>query len=121
MKSREHKPESPHILHTTKDKHQLTRAVESNKHGGSRNGVKARKKQIQTEWSMQRARAPHTCTQPIHRKWATGQGFQRVWFGNGEKNLVYSRVLAKASLGEMSCWDEISPKRGKYGLGPFNA
>ena len=50
-----------------------------------------------------------------------GQGFQRVWFGGGEKKWVYSRVPAQASLGEISCWDGISPKRGKNGLGPLNA
>ena len=38
------------------------------------------------EWEhAQRARAPPTCTQPIHERWATSQGIQRVWFGDGEK------------------------------------
>ena len=44
IKGREYEPKSPHILHTTRDKHQSKCATESNKHRGSRNGVKARKK-----------------------------------------------------------------------------
>ena len=52
VKGRKYEPKSQHILHATKDKHQLARTIESNKHGDSRNGVKARKKQIQMEWSM---------------------------------------------------------------------
>ena len=46
IKGREYEPKSPHVLHTTRDKHQSKRAAKSNKHGGSRNGVKAKKKQI---------------------------------------------------------------------------
>jgi len=83
--------------------------------------VKARKKQIQMEWSIHKIRVLPTCTQPIHGRWATGQGFQRVWFGSREKNLVYSGIPAQASLGEMSYWDGISPIRGKYGMGPLDA
>ena len=33
----------------------------------------------------QRAMEPPTCTQLIHKRWATSQGFQRVSFGGGEK------------------------------------
>ena len=55
IKGREHEPKSPHILHATKDKHQPVRIAESNKHGGSRNCVKVRKKQIQVEWSMHKS------------------------------------------------------------------
>ena len=46
IKGREHEPKSPHILHATKDKHQPERTAKPNKHGGGRNGLKARKKQI---------------------------------------------------------------------------
>ena len=52
VKGKKYEPESSHILHAIKDKHQLARTIESNKHGDNRNGVKARKKQIQMEWSM---------------------------------------------------------------------
>ena len=34
---------------------------------------------------------------------------------------VYSGVLAEAFFGEILCWDDISPKRGKYELGPLDA
>ena len=44
IKGREHELKSPHILHATKYKHQPVRTIESNKHGGSGNGVKARNK-----------------------------------------------------------------------------
>ena len=49
MKGREHKPKNPHILHATGDKLQPECTAKSNKHRGSRNGVKATKKQIQME------------------------------------------------------------------------
>ena len=63
MKGREHEPKSPHIFLTTRDKHQPKRTVESDKHDGNRNGMKARKKQIQTEVEhTQRAKTPPTCT-----------------------------------------------------------
>ena len=32
------------------------------------------------------------------------------WWGEGE---AYSGVLTQALLGEMSCWDDIPPKRGR--------
>ena len=56
MKDREHEPKSPHILHATKDEHQLERIVKSNKHEGNRNVVKAKKKQslhsMVTPWPL---------------------------------------------------------------------
>ena len=63
VKGREYEHKSSHILHVTKDKHQPARTVESNKHGGSRNCVKARKKQnlVGIEHA-QRAWALPTCT-----------------------------------------------------------
>ena len=59
MKGREHEPKNPHILHAIRDKHQPKCTAESNKHKGNRNGVKARKKQIQTEWSMHKGPRYH--------------------------------------------------------------
>ena len=42
-----------------------------------------------------------------------------VWrWGEGK---TYSRVLAQTLLGEMSCWDDIPPKRSKDELEPLNA
>jgi len=37
-------------------------------------------------------------TQPIHGRWAMGQGYQRVWFGGGEKKGVYFGIPAQTSL-----------------------
>ena len=59
IKGGEHELKSSHILHTTRDKHQLESTTESNKHGGSKNGVKARKKQIQMEWSLHKGPRHH--------------------------------------------------------------
>ena len=61
--------------------------------------MKAKKKQNSDGVEhTQRAKAPPTCTQPIHGKWGTGQGFQRVWYGREEKMGVYFRVPAQTSL-----------------------
>ena len=63
IKCKEYEPKSPHILHATKDKHQPVRAVESNKHEGSNNGVKAKKKHNSDKVKhTQRSKAPPTCT-----------------------------------------------------------
>ena len=37
----------------------------------------------------------------------------------GEKGSILGFLL-KLLWGEMFCWDVISPKRGKYGLGPLD-
>ena len=37
------------------------------------------------------------------------------------RKMVYSGVPTQTSLGDMSCLDGISPKRGKYGLRPLDA
>ena len=52
IKGSKYEPKSPYILHATRDKYQPVCTAESNKHKGSRNSVKARKKQTQIEWSM---------------------------------------------------------------------
>ena len=104
MKGREHEPKITYFLHATRVKHPSERIAESDKHEGNRNGVKARKERIQMEVeNIQRAQAPPTCTQPIHRRWATSQGYQRVWSSGREKEVVYFWVPAQTSLGEMSC------------------
>lgn len=60
--------------------------------GTNTNGVEC------AQWTT----APPSCTQPIHGKWATDQGIQRVRFGGGEKTGVYSGFPAQYSLGECS-------------------
>ena len=44
-----------------------------------------------------------------------------MWSGGGEKGEVYSRILTQALLGEMSCWDDIPPKREKDELESLGA
>ena len=39
-----------------------------------------------------------------------------MWFDGGEKGGAYFGVPAQSLLGEMSCWDDIPPKRGKHKL-----
>jgi len=39
-----------------------------------------------------------------------------VWSGGGEKGEAYFGVPAQAFLGEMSCWNDIPPKKGKHKL-----
>ena len=45
--------------------------------------------------------------------WVKGHGLA---VGRGKK--TYSGVLAQALLGEMSCWDDMPPKRSKDELEP---
>ena len=46
---------------------------------------------------------------------------KRAWFGGGERGKTYSEVPAWALLGEVSCWDDIPPKRSKVELKPLDA
>ena len=45
----------------------------------------------------------------------------RAWFGGGERGKTYFEVLARTLLGEVSCWDDIPPKRSKAELEPLGA
>ena len=38
---------------------------------------------------------------------------QRVWFGGEEKGKIYFYGFSSGSFREMSCWDDLLPKRGK--------
>ena len=44
-----------------------------------------------------------------------------MWSSGGEKEEAYYGVPAQALLGEMSCWDDIPPKRGKDELESLGA
>ena len=44
-----------------------------------------------------------------------------MWFGSREKRGAYFGVPTQALLGEMSCWDDILPKRGKHELESLRA
>ena len=46
---------------------------------------------------------------------------ERVWSCGGEKGGVYYGNTAQPLLGEMSCWDDIPPKRGKDELESLGA
>ena len=48
------------------------------------------------------------------------KGFKGCGLEVGRKE-IYSRVPAETPFGKMLCWDGISPKRGKYKLGPLDA
>ena len=50
-----------------------------------------------------------------------GQRNERVWSGGGKNGRAYSGVPAQNLLGEMSYWDDVSPKRGKDELESLGA
>ena len=52
------------------------------------------------------------------RSWVRGK---RAWFGVGERGKTYFEVPARALLGEVFCWDDISPKRSKVELESLGA
>ena len=117
IKGREYEPKSTHVLHTTRDKHQSKHAAESNKHGGSKNGVNAKKKQIQTEWSMHKGSRHHLL---VPNQYIGGGLWVKVYRGcdlatERKRGSILGFPL-KLLQGEMSCQDGISPKRSKCGL-----
>ena len=60
-------------------------------------------------------------TQPIQdtvRSWVRGK---RAWFGGRERGNTYFEVPTRALLGEMSCLNDILPKRSKTKLEPLGA
>ena len=99
MKDREYEPKSPHILYATKDKHQPARTAESNQHGDSRNGVKARKKKIQTKWSMHKGPRHHLL---VPSQYMGGGPMVKAFRGwglvVGRKKRVYSKVHTVETL-----------------------
>ena len=44
-----------------------------------------------------------------------------AWFGGGERGKTYFEVPTRALLEEVSCWDDITPKRSKTKLEPLGA
>ena len=52
------------------------------------------------------------------RSWVRGK---RAWFGGRERGNTYFEVPTQALLGEMSCSNDISPKRRKTELEPLGA
>ena len=52
------------------------------------------------------------------RSWVRGK---RAWFGGGKRGKTYFEVPTQALLGEVSCWDDIPPKRSKAELESLGA
>ena len=72
---------------------------------------------------MEHAQGPGTTNLYLANTGVVGHGSEvregMVWrWGEGK---AYSRVLAQILLGEMSCWDDMPPKRGKDELEPLGA
>ena len=68
-----------------------------------------------------KAQTSSTYTQPIQdtvRSWVRGK---KAWFGGGERGKTYFKVLTQALFGEVSCWDDIPPKRSKVELESLGA
>ena len=71
------------------------------------------------KWSTRKVQTSIACTQPIQEVVGHGSEVKEsmVWqWGEGK---TYSGVIAQVVLGEMSCWDDISPKRSKNKLEPL--
>ena len=110
------------LIHTARVKQTLEQTTESDKYGANGKRVKAKK--------VMESYGSGACTQGLNTTYMyladTGEvGHElevregMVWqWGEGE---AYFRVPTQALLGEMSCWDEISSKRGKHELKPLNA
>ena len=72
---------------------------------------------------MEHAQGPGATNLYLANTGVVGHGSEvregMVWrWGEGK---AYSRVLAQILLGEMSCWDDMPPKRGKDELEPLGA
>ena len=68
-----------------------------------------------------KAQTSPTCTQPIQdtvRSWVRDK---RAWFGDGERGKTYFEVPTWTLFGEVSCWNDIPPKRSKVKLEPLCA
>ena len=50
------------------------------------------------------------------RSWVRGK---RALFGGGERGKTYSEISTQVLLGEVSCWDDIPPKRSKVEFEPL--
>ena len=122
MKGRQHEPKSPYILTATKVKQQPKRIIESDKHRGNRNGVKAKKKQIRWKWSMHKGPRYHLL---VPSQYMGGgpqvKGIKGCGLVGGRKKWSILEFPLKLLWGEMFYWDSISPKRSKYELGPLDA
>ena len=71
--------------------------------------------------STRKAQTSPACTQPIQdtvRSWVRGK---RAWFGGGERGKTYFEVSTWSLLEEVSCQDDIPPKRSKAKLEPLGA
>ena len=42
-----------------------------------------------------------------------GSEIQKAWFGGRERGKIYFEGSDSGSFGEVSCWDDLLPKRGK--------
>ena len=85
------------------------------------NGVKVRKKKIQTKWNMHKGPRHHLL---VPNQYMGGRPRVKVFRGCGlavaRKRGFILGILLKLLWGEMSYWDDISPKRSKYRLRPLD-
>ena len=122
MKRRRYEPKSPHVLHATKDKHQLACTTESNKMQRQQKWCEGQK-ETNLDGVGACTKGQGTTYLYLVNTWEVGHGPRHsegvVW--RWGENGVYSKFPIQASLGEISCWDGISSKRSKYRLGPLDA
>ena len=72
------------------------------------------------ELSTRKAHTSPAYTQPIQEVVGHGLEVRRYGLAVG-RGKTYSEVPTLALLGEMSCWDDIPPKRSKDELKPLGA
>ena len=91
MKGKEHEPKTLHFLYATRDKHQPEYTAESNKYGGSRNGVKDRKKQFR--WTGVYTKDQGTTYLYLANTWEVGHGSMYsegvVWWWGEREGLFW--------------------------------
>lgn len=80
---------SPHISRVVEDRHKPNTHSGTRQCKNGRNDVWIKEDKLEGSGMHIKARASPTCTQPIHERWALGQGIQMVWFGNREKGGLF--------------------------------
>ena len=63
------------------------------------------------KWSTRKAQTSLTCTQPIQEMVGHRSKVRENMVWRWGERKAYSGVPTQALLGEMSCWDDILPKR----------
>ena len=118
MKDREYEPKSPYVFHAAKVKHLVERTAKPDKYEGNSKGVKARKVMDSNGSGAYIQGLSTTYLYPTKymggESWVKGMRKCGLAVGRNRESIL--EFPLKFLWGEMSCWDDISPKRSKYEL-----